>query len=46
MPRDIAILAPLAEREILYRRLIGDQTSRLRQLALADSKLQHLLLEA
>ena len=30
IPRDIPILAPLAEREILYRLLLGDQASKLR----------------
>jgi AraC-type transcriptional regulator N-terminus len=39
-PRDIPILAPLAEREILYRLLLGDQTSKLRQIAFVESKLQ------
>ena len=41
-PRDIPILAPLAEREILYRLLLGDQTSKLRQIALGESKLQQI----
>lgn len=41
-PRDIAALAPLAEREILYRLLLGDAAARLRQIALADSKLQQI----
>jgi AraC-like DNA-binding protein len=41
-PRDISVLAPLAEREILYRLLIGDQNSRLHQIALADSKLNQI----
>jgi AraC-like DNA-binding protein len=41
-PRDIAILAPLVEREILYRLLLGDQTSKLRQIALGESKLQQI----
>ncbi len=41
-PRDIPILAPLAEREILYRLLLGDQSSQLRQIALAESKLQQI----
>jgi AraC-like DNA-binding protein len=39
-PRDIPILAPLVEREILYRLLMDDQTSKLRQIALGESKLQ------
>ncbi len=41
-PRDIPILAPLAEREILYRLLRGAQTSRLSQIAVSESKLQHV----
>ena len=41
-PRDIPILAPLVEREILYRLLMGDQTSKLRQIALGESKLQQI----
>ena len=39
-PRDIPILAPLAEREILYRLLRGGQTTRLSQIACAESRLQ------
>jgi AraC-like DNA-binding protein len=41
-PRDIPILAPLAEREILYRLLLGDQAPKLRQIAFAESKLQQV----
>jgi AraC-like DNA-binding protein len=41
-PRDIPILAPLAEREILYRLLRGAQTSRMSQIAFAESKLQQV----
>jgi len=41
-PRDIPVLAPLAEREILFRLLRGDQTAKLREIALADSKLQQI----
>lgn len=41
-PRDIPILAPLAEREILYRLLRGEQTSRLSQIAFGESKLQQV----
>jgi AraC-like DNA-binding protein len=41
-PRAIPILAPLAEREILYRLLRGDQSSRLGQIAFAESKLQQI----
>jgi len=39
-PRDIPVLAPLAEREILYRLLRGDQTARMSQIAFAESRLQ------
>jgi AraC-like DNA-binding protein len=39
-PRDIPVLAPLAEREILYRLLRGDQTTRMSQIACAESRLQ------
>jgi AraC-like DNA-binding protein len=35
-PRDIPVLAPLAEREILYRLLMGEQGRTVRQIALAD----------
>lgn len=41
-PHDHAILAPLAEREILYRLLTGPEAARLRQIAQADSKLQQI----
>ena len=41
-PRDIPILAPLAEREILYRLLLGEQAETLRQIAFAESKLQQI----
>jgi AraC-like DNA-binding protein len=41
-PNDIPVLAPLAEREILYRLLLGEQSPRLRQIAMADSKLQQV----
>lgn len=37
---DIAVLAPLAEREILYRLLLGPQGPRLRQIANPSSRLQ------
>jgi len=36
--RDIPILAPVIQREILYRLLIGDQGERLRQIASAGSQ--------
>jgi len=41
-PADIPVLAPLVEREILYRLLRGEQTSRLSQIAFAESKLQQI----
>lgn len=41
-PRDIAMLAPLAEREILYRLMTGEQAGRLRQIATRDSRLQQV----
>jgi AraC-like DNA-binding protein len=37
-PEDIPILAPIIQREILYRLLVGDQGARLRQIALAGSQ--------
>ena len=39
-PRDISVLAPLAEREILYRLLRGDQRARMSQIACGESRLQ------
>lgn len=41
-PRNIATLAPLAEREILYRLLLGDGAAKLGQIAVADSRLQQI----
>lgn len=41
-PRDIAMLAPLAEREILYRLMTGEQAARLRQIATSESRLQQV----
>jgi AraC-like DNA-binding protein len=38
-PNDIPILAPLVEREILYRLLTGEYGDRLRQIATADHRL-------
>lgn len=35
-------LTPLAEREILYRLLMGEQSDRLRQIAFGDSKLSRI----
>jgi len=37
-PKDIAILAPIIQREISYRLLVGDQGARLRQMASAGSQ--------
>ncbi len=41
-PQDVNVLAPLVEREILYRLLTGDQAQKLRQIAHADSRLQRV----
>jgi AraC-like DNA-binding protein len=41
-PRDISMLAPLAEREILYRLMLGEQSAMLRQIARADSRLSQI----
>lgn len=41
-PQDIAVLAPLHEREILYRLLQGPQRSTLLQIATADSRLSQV----
>jgi len=41
-PQDIPVLAPLLEREILYRLLTGPQGGMLRQIALADSRLSQV----
>lgn len=41
-PADIPVLAPLFEREILYRLLQGPQGQMLRQIALADSRLSQV----
>ncbi len=37
-PEDIPVLAPIIQREILYRLLVGDQGVRLRQIAAAGSQ--------
>lgn len=37
-PKDIPILAPLVQREILYRLLVGDQGARLRQIVSVGSQ--------
>jgi AraC-like DNA-binding protein len=41
-PDDIAMLAPLAEREILYRLLRGPQSAKLRQIAIGDSRMRQI----
>ncbi len=38
-PRDVPVLRPLIEREILWRLLCGPQGARVRQIGLADSRL-------
>lgn len=41
-PQDIPILAPVIQREIFYRLLVGDQGARLRQLASAGSQTRQI----
>ncbi|MGE5257242.1 MAG: AraC family transcriptional regulator N-terminal domain-containing protein, partial [Hyphomicrobiales bacterium] len=41
-PKDIPILAPIIQREIFYRLLVGDQGTRLRQIASAGSQSQQI----
>ena len=41
-PKDIPILAPIVQREIFYRLLVGDQGVRLRQMASAGSQSQQI----
>jgi AraC-like DNA-binding protein len=41
-PQDIPILAPIIEREIFYRLLVGNQGARLRQMASAGSQSQQI----
>ncbi len=41
-PKDIPILAPMIQREIVYRLLVGDQGARLRQMASAGSQSQQI----
>ena len=41
-PADIAVLAPLIERELLYRLLTGDQAAQLRQIVRGESRLQQV----
>lgn len=40
--QDIPILAPIIQREIIYRLLVGDQGARLRQIATAGSQSQQI----
>ena len=41
-PRDLPVLAPIAEKEILWRLLCSEQGYRLRQIGLADSRLSQI----
>jgi AraC-like DNA-binding protein len=41
-PKDVPILAPVIEREIFYRLLVGDLGARLRQIASAGSQSQQI----
>jgi AraC-like DNA-binding protein len=41
-PRDLPVLGPLAEREILWRLLCSEQGQRVRQIGLADSRLSQI----
>ena len=41
-PADIPVLAPLIEREVMYRLLIGEQGMRLRQIAMNGSQTQQI----
>jgi len=41
-PKDIPILAPIIQRELFYRLLVGDQGVRLRQMASAGSQSQQI----
>jgi len=41
-PREAAVLAALAERELLLRMLLSEQAARLRQVAFADSSLRRV----
>ncbi|MEU0089896.1 AraC family transcriptional regulator [Kribbella sp. NPDC006257] len=41
-PRDIPVLAPMIEREILWLLITGEQGANVRQLGLADSSLTHV----
>jgi AraC-like DNA-binding protein len=42
VPHEIAVLAPLIEREIFFRLLVGEHGARLRHLVAADSQSQHI----
>ncbi|MEH6419885.1 AraC family transcriptional regulator [Pseudomonas sp. CGJS7] len=42
-PDDIAMLAPLVERELLYRLMKGEQASRLHEIAHGESRLRHVV---
>jgi AraC-like DNA-binding protein len=41
-PQDVPVLAPLLQREIVYRLLTGEAGGRLRQIASADSQGHHI----
>src|SRR4029453_7328586 len=41
-PQDIPMLAPLIQREMLYRLLVGEQGARLRQIASAGSQIHQI----
>ncbi|MFE9805069.1 AraC family transcriptional regulator N-terminal domain-containing protein [Streptomyces sp. NPDC005548] len=41
-PSDLPILAPMIEREILWRLITGEQGALVRQIGLADSRLRHI----
>ncbi|MCA1218351.1 AraC family transcriptional regulator [Streptomyces sp. 8L] len=41
-PADVPVLAPMAEREILWRLVTGPQGAAVRQIGLADSRLSHI----
>jgi AraC-like DNA-binding protein len=41
-PRDIAVLAPLIKREILWRLIVGEQSAAVRQLGLANSHVSQI----
>jgi AraC-like DNA-binding protein len=41
-PRDLPVLGPIAEKELLWRLLCGEQGQRLRQIGLADGRLAQI----